>query len=164
MNNLRKLFVVTAMTLSGAASAVPWCHGGTIVEIANISWTQSGINTHFTGPIPGGVVDPQRYIAWEASHNYAGYFAGGGGWGNVPGKGQVRVRPYAPYTYTNMVSGYHTSQGLSFKLDKCYATPPLVEIKEKEKLEVLKPLDGIDGMERYWRQADREVTPIDSER
>lgn len=147
--------------LSTAAQAVPWCHRGTILQIADVTWNQSQILANFTGTVPGGVYDPERYVTFTATHNYANTFAGGGGgFGgySVPGSGQVRVKPYAPYTYTNMVGpGYYfTSQGVKFKLEKCYTIPPMVSVLDFEKLadpegpEIgVKPFEGLENMERY---------------
>ena len=161
---LLALSVGVAM-FSGVAQAVPWCHKGTIVEIADVSWTQSQILANFTGSVPAGVYDPESYITHTATHNYASTFAGGGGgFGgySVPGSGQVRVIPYAPYTYTNMVGpGYYfTSQGVKFKLDKCYTIPPLTHHHEVE-LEfaepgtggggiVFDPIEGLEVIKQQW--------------
>ena len=45
----RKLLALTigATLLSGTTQAVPWCHGGTIVEIADVSWSQAQIHGQF---------------------------------------------------------------------------------------------------------------------
>ncbi len=154
---------VGAALLSTTASAVPWCHRGTIVEIADVNWSQAQILANFSGGIPSGVLDPEYYTTYTATHNYAAGFAGGGGgFGgySVPGSGQVRVTPYAPYTYTNMVGPghYYTSQGVSFKMEKCYTIPPLTAHLEVRELEpgddsggiIVKPYDGLQEMERYW--------------
>ncbi|MCL1038069.1 hypothetical protein L2750_13010 [Shewanella submarina] len=166
-SNLLKISsLLLATSMAPLAQAVPWCHGGTIVQIADVSWTQSQIMANFSGPIPGGVADPEYYTAATATFNYAQTFAGGGGgFGgySVPGSGQVRVRHYAPYTFTNMVGPgyYYTSQGIKFKLDKCYTIPPMTAHHE---LEValpedpdggdikVTPLEGLEEMPRYWRE------------
>lgn len=156
---------VGATLMAGTASAVPWCHGGTIVEIADVSWSEAQILANFTGPVPSGVLDPESYTTFTATHNYAATFAGGGGgFGgySVPGSGQVRVNPYAPYTYTNMVGPghYYTNQGVQFKLFKCYTIPPLTVHHEVARLEpndggsgiVVKPYEKLIEMTHYWTQ------------
>ncbi len=164
---LLALSVGVAM-FSGMAQAVPWCHKGTIVEIADVNWSQSQILANFTGSVPGGVLDPEVYTTFHATHNYANTFAGGGGgFGgySVPGSGQVRVIPYAPYSYTNMVGPghYYTSQGVSFKLDKCYTIPPLTHHHEVKFVEpggeggdsggiVFDPIEGIEVIKKQWSE------------
>lgn len=164
----KKLLALTigVAMFSGVAQAVPWCHKGTIVEIADVNWSQAQILANFTGSVPGGVADPEVYKTFHATHNYANTFAGGGGgFGgySVPGSGQVRVNAYAPYTYTNMVGPgyYHTSQGVKFKLNKCYTIPPLTHHYEVERLEtgdgnsdgggiVFDPIEGLDVIKKQW--------------
>ena len=127
---------------------------------------------NFSGSIPTGVYDPEYYVTATATFNYAATFAGGGGgFGgfSVPGSGQVNVVPYAPYTYTNMVGpGYYfTSQGVSFKLEKCYTIPPLTVHHEVAEVSpdvggggiVFDPIEGLDAIKRHWRQPVNE--PID---
>lgn len=163
---LSALFLATSAV--PIAQAVPWCHGGTIVEFADVNWSESQILANFSGPIPGGVADPQYYITATATHNYAQTFVGGGGgFGgySVPGSGQVRVRHYAPYTFTNMVGpGYYdTSQGVKFKMDKCYTIPPMTVHHELEVADEpdggdiqVRPYEGLGAIQRYWRQRDSE--------
>ena len=149
--------------MSGAATAVPWCHKGTIVQIADVSWSQAQILANFSGSIPPSVYDPEYYVTYTATHAYASTFAGGGGgFGgySVPGSGQVRVKPYAPYTYTNMVGPghYFTSQGVQFKLEKCYTIPPLTQHLEVEKFDlddgaggiIFRPYKRLRAMEQFW--------------
>jgi hypothetical protein len=165
---MKKLLIAAAIgstLLSSVAQAVPWCYKGTIVQIADVNWSESQILANFTGTVPGGVVDPEVYITSTATHIYANSFAGGGGsFGgySVPGSGQVRVVPYAPYTYTNMVGpGYYfTSQGVRFKMDKCYTIAPLtahLEVAELSKEDgsgiVVKPLEGLEMLPKYWKSA-----------
>ncbi|MBV7316795.1 hypothetical protein [Shewanella sp. NIFS-20-20] len=151
------------------AQAVPWCHRGTIVQIADVSWSQAQIMANFTGSIPSFVADPEVYTTFTATHNYANTFAGGGGgFGgySVPGSGQVQVHEYAPYTLTNMVGpGYYfTSQGVKFKLKKCYTIPPMTEHKEVAIFEPTSPSGGIDvkpyerlyELESFWSQSREE--------
>lgn len=163
--------LLLAATASMQANAVPWCYKGTIVQIADVNWTQAQILANFTGSVPVGVADAEAYKAFTSSNNYASTFAGGGGgWGgySVPGSGQVRVTPYAPYTLTNMVGPgyYYTTQGMKFKLHKCYTIPPLVRNVEVEKFKEptdglkFEPLEGTEGATKYWSQSD-EVQPIE---
>jgi hypothetical protein len=130
MNKKLLGIAIGATLLSSAAQAVPWCHQGTIVEIADVNWSGAQIAANYTGPAPVGVYDLEVYKTFTATHNYASGFAGGGGgFGgySVPGSGQVKVVAYAPNPYTNMVGpgNYYTSHGVSFKLQKCYTIPPL---------------------------------------
>lgn len=160
-----------AATASMQTHAVPWCYKGTIVQIGDVNWTQAQILANFTGTVPVGVADAEVYKAFTASNNYASTFAGGGGgWGgySVPGSGQVRVTHYAPYTLTNMVGpGYYfTSQGVKFKMHKCYTIPPLVRNVEVEKFKEptdgmkFEPLEGAEGATKYWSQSE-ETTVIE---
>ncbi len=166
MNKKLLSLAVGATLLSSAVQAVPWCHKGTIVQIADVSWSGAQIMANFTGTVPSGVYDPEYYITSTATYNYANTFAGGGGgFGgySVPGSGQVRVIPYAPYTYTNMVGPgyYYTSQGVKFKLEKCYTIPPLTVHHELAEVSpdigggdiVFDPAEGVDVIKKYWRQA-----------
>lgn len=168
MNKRVIALTLGAGLLSTAASAVPWCHRGTVVQIADVSWTEAQILANFTGSVPSGVADPEYYKTFTATHNYASSFAGGGGgFGgySVPGSGQVKVVPYAPYTYTNMVGpGYYfTSQGVKFKLKKCYTIPPLTQHYEVARIDdgdngsggiIFKPYEKLPAMSEYW------VSPI----
>jgi hypothetical protein len=141
---MKKLLIIAAVgatLLSSVAQAEPWFHHGTIVQIANVNWSGAQIAANFTGSVLGGVADAEVYKTFTATHNYAQTFAGGGGgFGgySVPGSGQVRVVPYAPNSYTNMVGPgyYYTSQGVSFKMDKCYTIPPMTQ-KQTQKKEYL---------------------------
>ncbi|PAJ76370.1 hypothetical protein CJF42_00260 [Pseudoalteromonas sp. NBT06-2] len=161
MNKILMAIAGSTLLLSAVAEAVPWCHRGTIVQIANVSWSEAQILANYTGSIPGGVSDPQYYITAMATNNYANTFAGGGGgFGgySVPGSGQVSVHPYAPYTYTNMVGpGYYfTSQGIKFKLNKCYTIPPMTHHKELQRFEpdvggiIFEPYSEIKNIEYFW--------------
>lgn len=165
MKTQTKAMIIAASLFSSAASAVPWCHRGTIVQIADVQWSQAQIMANFSGSVPPGVYDPEYYITATATHNYASSFAGGGGsFGgySVPGSGQVRVEPYAPYTYTNMVGpGYYfTSQGVKFRLKKCYTIPPLTHHVELEKVDggdlgnnggvIFRPYKRLRAMEQFW--------------
>ncbi|MEC4725347.1 hypothetical protein HWQ46_07285 [Shewanella sp. D64] len=154
---------------SSIAQAVPWCHTGTIVQIANVNWSQAQIMANFTGGIPGGVVDPEVYTTYHSTYNYANTFSGGGGgFGgySVPNSGQVKVRLDAPYTLTNMVGPgyYYTSQGVQFRLDKCYTIPPLMEHKKIARFEPIKPETGVEvapyenlrAITEFWRESDQE--------
>ncbi|MGI2258207.1 hypothetical protein [Shewanella sp. GXUN23E] len=153
--------LLASTVISGLAQAVPWCYRGTIVQIADVTWGQSQILANFSGTIPGGVADPEYYITSTATYNYSQNFVGGGGgFGgySVPGSGQVRVTHYAPYTFTNMVGpGYYfTSQGIKFRMDKCYTIPPMtahleLEVAEPDGDIPIKPLSGLEAVIDYWR-------------
>lgn len=156
----------STMLFSMAAQAVPWCYRGTIVQIADVQWSEAQILANFYGTVPSGVADPEVYIASHASNNYASLFAGGGGgFGgySVPGSGTVRVIPYAPHSLVGMVGpGYYfTNQGMKFKMQKCYTIPPMVAVKEKLKLTpedpgsdiVFDPLPQTENIRQYWQKA-----------
>ncbi len=167
MNKLTISIAAASMAVSSIAQAVPWCHRGTIVQIADVTWSQSQIMANFTGSIPGSVTDPEHYVTFTATHNYAsGFVGGGGGFGgySVPGSGEVIVVPYAPNSYINVVGpgAYFTSQGVSFKMRKCYTVAPLTAQLEKARLNprdplggiVTVPLEGLDAMSIYWDIVD----------
>ena len=154
-----KIAMVTLLAagglFSGTASAVPWCHGGTIVTIQNTNWSEPIILANFTGSVPAGHTYPDYYITATAINAYGNTFAGGGGsigGYTVPGSGQVKAIAYAPYSYTNTVSGYTTSQGISFKLRKCYTLPPMVSVKDK----YMKHLPQTEANIIYWE--DLQIT------
>ncbi|GAB2909065.1 hypothetical protein [Rheinheimera gaetbuli] len=165
---MKKLILSTLAAtalLSLSVQAVPWCHRGTIVQIADVNWSEAQILANFYGTVPGGVLDAEVYKTSHATNNYASTFAGGGGgFGgySVPGSGTVRVTHYAPYTLTNMVGpGYYfTSQGVKFKLHKCYTIPPMVEVRELATVESpeagigFKPLRGVEAIKEYWQITD----------
>ena len=166
---MKKLLIAAAVGatfLSSVAQAVPWCHQGTIVQIADVNWSGAQINANFTGSIPTYVADPEVYVTFTATSNYANTFAGGGGgFGgySVPGSGQVRVIPYAPNSYTNMVGPgyYYTNQGVSFRLDKCYTIAPMVHHLEVAELSsddgsgiVVKPYEGLEKLTMYWKESE----------
>lgn len=162
---MKKLILSTlaaSALLSLSAQAVPWCHRGTIVQIADVNWSEAQILANFYGSVPGSVLDPEVYKTSHATNNYASTFAGGGGgFGgySVPGSGTVRVTHYDPYTLTNMVGpGYYfTSHGVKFKLHKCYTIPPMVEVRELAIVESpesgigFKPLRGVEAIKEYWQ-------------
>jgi len=143
------------LSLAGSAltvEAVPWCHRGHIVSIMDVTWDGATVTSHappVSSVIPG-VVSVDFYRASHASWDYASAFAGGGGWGNVGNKGQVRVRTYAPYSFTNMINSYSLSQGLKFIIDKCYATPIYQAVSSKLDLpDIVVPLPGAEEVARY---------------
>ncbi|NVJ59945.1 MAG: hypothetical protein HWE27_06115 [Gammaproteobacteria bacterium] len=164
MNIRLMALTLSAGLLSTAVNAVPWCHKGTIVQIADVNWSQAQIMANFTGPVPSGVIDPEYYTTFTATHNYASTFAGGGGgFGgySVPGSGQVKVETYAPYTYTNMVGPgyYYTSQGVKFRLKKCYTIPPMTQHHEIARIDdgddgsggiIFKPYEKLPALSEYW--------------
>ncbi|KKO45816.1 hypothetical protein WG68_08895 [Arsukibacterium ikkense] len=165
---MKKLILSTlaaSALLSLSVQAVPWCHGGTIVQIADVNWSEAQILANFYGSVPPGVVDAEVYKTFHATNNYASTFAGGGGgFGgySVPGSGTVQVTPYAPYSLTNMVGpGYYfTSQGVKFKIHKCYTIPPMVAVREVERVGLpesgisFEPLRGLEAIEAYWKITD----------
>ncbi len=169
------LLIVAAGMATTIAQAVPWCHKGTIVQIADVHWGESSILANYPGGVPGGLPpviygNVDTHITFTSTNQYANSFAGGGGsFGgySVPGSGQVLVHPYAPHNYTNAPSLYSTSEGVKFKLKKCYTIPPLVEVFELEKFVgpvlpgepggpvVFEPLERIEEMRAYWERAER---------
>lgn len=168
------VLIITAFSTS-IANAVPWCHNGTIVQIADVSWGESSIIANYPGSIPGDIppwvtTDVDHHITFEATHQYASGFAGGGGgFGgySVPGSGQVKVDVYAPSTYLTAPSWYNTSQGVQFKLRKCYTIPPMTAVKELRHFEGpwtpggtdnpigIEPLSRLPELDVYWQQNRR---------
>ncbi len=112
--------------------------------------------------MPTSVLDPERYVTFTATHNYASAFSGGsGGFGgfSVPGSGQVRVKSYAPSTYTSYVGpGYYfTSHGVEFTLEKCYTIPPMTQVLDYATVAlpdgppiVVRLFKGLEIMRKYW--------------
>jgi len=157
---------VTATFITGVAEALPWCHRGTIVQIADVSWSEANILANFLGTVPTGVYDPEHYITHTATNNYANTCAGGGGgFGGyrVPGSGQVVVEAYAPYSYTNMIGpgNYFTSQGVQFKLKKCYTIPPMTIVHNYAEINKpdgpvisVKPFKELMNIRKYWDIVD----------
>ncbi len=143
-------FIIPALFAPNLADAVPWCHKGTIVQVANITLSGSTLSSMSAGlTVPMGVSNPDYYKAYTVGANMCTTYSGGGGYGNVPGKGTVRFVAYSPYSFTNGFD-FNISQGLSFKCDKCYAIPPLMEIHMMKRKRVkFKPLEGISGVEKY---------------
>lgn len=173
---MRKLILAaTAVTalFSLSAHAVPWCHGGTIVHFQTANWSGAQLLTNFFGTVPSGVADPEVYKAFTATANYASTFSGGGGgFGgySVPGSGTVRVTHTGPYTLTNMVGPgyYQTSQGVQFKLHKCYTIPPLVGVKEVVRMSPdspatntpFTPLPEVAAVKQYWSTAEKDALDL----
>ncbi|MCB1581616.1 MAG: hypothetical protein R3E90_15070 [Marinicella sp.] len=150
--NIRKLKLALGLSVivTAQASAVPWCHGGTIVEVANVVWSGSTTIAMASGyTAPPSVVDEDRYQVFHATHDYCQSYAGGGGpiwWNNVPGAGSVNTITYAPYILTNTVNDYDLSMGVSFKCKKCYSIPPLSAVKD---FRTVAPLPGTEGKAEY---------------
>jgi hypothetical protein len=176
---MKKLLIYVALgsaLLSSVAQAVPWCHRGTIVQIADVNWSQSQIMANFTGSVPGSVTDAEIYKTFTATANYANNFVGGGGgFGgySVINSGHVRVIVYAPYTYTNMVGpGYYfTSQGVKFKLEKCYTIAPMTHHLEVAEFNIedgsgidFKPLRGLGRLPHYWQSPITDPDDDDGKR
>lgn len=137
------------------AVAVPWCHRGTIVEVADVTWSGATATAMASSiPVPVSVADPERYQIFHATNDYCESYAGGGGpiwWNNVPGVGTVNTIPYAPYILTNTVNNYDLSMGVSFTCEKCYAIAPYEAIKDFKELA---PLPGTEGKVRYERKVE----------
>lgn len=152
-----KSLVVLGVMASGHAAAVPWCHGGTIVEVANVTWSGTTTVAMASGiPVPPTISDPDRYQVFHATNNYCQGYAGGGGpvWGNpVPGSGTVRTITTGPYILTNTVNDYDLSMGVSFKCEKCYTTPPYEVIYDYERAE---PMVGTEGKTAYETEVTAE--------
>ena len=105
MKNIQKLVVlISMMLLSHSIFAVPWCHKGNIVTVADISMDQSQIESFYVG-----LPTLDIYMAAGAMDNYMNtYFTG-----------NVITDPYAPSTYLSS-NGYSISQGVSFYIKRCY--------------------------------------------
>ena len=173
INKLLSIFTLLLVLSINTGYAVPWCHGGTIVQIQNTSWTQAGILANYPGSIPSGL--PDYGITGNAMNNYAMSFSGGGGslgGFSVPGSGQVRADAYSPSSYLSG-NNYSTSQGVYFKLNKCYTIPPMIAIKElASELSGINPdgpvievtYDALEEAEQicnYWTQAPITDPEID---
>lgn len=156
--------------------AVPWCHNGTIVQIADVSWNESSIEANYPGTLPDSIPDwvvgnVNMHIAFVSTNHYASTFiGGGGGFGDytVSNSGDVRVEAYGPHNYITAPSLYHISQGVQFKIKKCYTVPPMTAVKERfqfspdiigpEIIDVngsggaikVKALDGLEQIQQYW--------------
>jgi len=146
---LGQLSVLSMLSIN-IALAVPWCHLGTKVQIADVSWDEASIVANYPGSIPGDIPpwivgNTNMHITFMSVMTYANTFAGGGGgFGgySVPNSGQVRQLPYAPHNYITAPSLYNISQGVSFKLEKCYTIPPMIAVSA---LEMIAPDPGGDG-------------------
>lgn len=151
MNKLTaKAIVLCGVMASGHAAAVPWCHGGTIVEVANVTWSgDTTVAMASVIPAPPSVVDPDRYQVFHATSNFCQGYAGGGGpiWGNpVSGAGSVRTIITGPFILTNTVNNYDLSMGVSFKCEKCYTLPPYEEVRDYD---FAAPMAGTEGKTQY---------------
>jgi len=154
------VIIIGAILLAGTAHAVPWCHKGTKVQIADVSWSEASILANFLGSVPGGVTDINRYITFTSINDYAAGFAGGGGgFGgfSVPGSGSVRAIAYAPSSYVSGGAGvYSTSHGINFRLIKCYTIPPLTqhfdirEVAPEDGGIIFEPYEDFEVIRRVW--------------
>lgn len=138
------------MVIGFQAYAVPWCHQGSIVTVANVTWNGTTTTAMSSGiPVPPSVTDPERYQVFHSTHNFCNTYSGGGGpswpW-NVPGAGSVRTVTTSPFILTNTVNNYELNMGVGFSCQKCYSLPPYQEIHE---LRLAKPLIGTEGTEEY---------------
>ncbi len=155
MNTL-KIILGMSVFIAGSASAVPWCHGGTIVDVATVNWS-GYVTENMAGsiPVPPLVDSPARYQAYHAAHNYCSTYQGGGGpiFGpSVPGAGSVSSVITGPHVLTNTVNNYELSMGLSFKCEKCYSIAPYKQIFD---FELAKPLPGTEGNAKYERTIEK---------
>jgi len=178
-NKLKKsinMLIIAAGLSSTLAQAVPWCHRGTIVQIADVTWGESSIVANYPGSIPGDIPpyivgNVNNHITFMSTNQYASSFAGGGGgFGgySVPGSGQVKVYAYAPHNYITAPTHYDISEGVKFKLKKCYTIPPMVVVHElREFIGPITPGDpnspiGVEPLERlyelgaYWEKSKEE--------
>lgn len=123
--SLLAVIAATGIFLAGNVQAVPWCHGGHIVTVADVTWDYNDLLNETSGmTVPPNVINGDYYLAHTAGGNYCQSYSGGGGPGNVPGKGSVSFEAYAPYSFTNGFN-YQLYDGLQFECNKCYAVPPL---------------------------------------
>ena len=172
-NKTISIFALLLVLSINTGYSVPWCHHGTIVQIQNVNWSQASILANYPGTIP--VWMPDHGITGMSMDNYATSFAGGGGsigGYTVPGSGQVLALAYSPSSYTSG-NNYSISQGVQFKLNKCYTIAPMVAIKDfAVELPGINPdgpvigvtygpLEGIEPMCQYWSES--KVTDPDED-
>ena len=171
---LKKILCLVSMATIvpfGSASAHKWCHNGTIVQIGDVNWNESVIIANYPGIVPDDIPDwvfdnIDHHIAYEAKKNYADSFVGGGGalGGFVAANsGEVRTSVYAPSNYITAPSLYNISEGIQFKLHKCYTIPPMTQLETLYEIDmpwkptpgvsnpvVIAPMNGVDGVRQYW--------------
>lgn len=145
------------MVIGVQANAVPWCHRGTIVTVANVNWSGATNVAMSSGiPVPPGHSDPERYQVFHSTHNFCSAYSGGGGpswpW-PVPGSGSVRTVTTGPFILTNTVNNYELNMGVSFSCDKCYSLPPYQQVHE---LQHARALPGTEGTEEYQKRVREE--------
>lgn len=140
MKKIKKGICSLILIISCAnTQAIPWCHGGTIVQIADVNWNQSSIEANYPGILPDSIPDwvvgnVNMHITFVSTNNYASTFiGGGGGFGDysVSDSGDVRVIPYAPHNYITAPSLYNISEGVRFRIQKCYTIPPMTAVTER---------------------------------
>ena len=162
--------LISSMSVFSAQADI-WCKKGTIVQIGDVSWGAAAIEANFPGTIPGSVpawvTDLDVYVATTAMFTYASSFAGGGGgFGgySVPDSGSITTDIYAPFSLTNMVGAYSYSEGIQFKIFKCYTIPPMTSADVLEEVQIndgvigggiIKPLRGLDRIREYWTQREQ---------
>ena len=138
------------MLLGFHAYAVPWCHKGTVVTVANVNWNGATNVAMSSGiPVPPNISDPERFQVFHSTHNYCSAYSGGGGptWpGSPSGVGSVITVTTGPNVLTNTVNDYSLEMGVSFLCKKCYAIPPYQVHKELERYE---PMIGTEGNDEY---------------
>lgn len=168
------MMIIAAGLSSTIAQAVPWCHQGTIVQIADVNWGESSILANYPGVVPPWVVgNVDMHITFMSTNQYASGFAGGGGgFGgySVPGSGQVKVYAYAPHNYITAPSLYSTSEGVKFKMKKCYTIPPMTQHHELSEIALpwtpgnpnnpdnpisIEPLEYVQELKAYWEESRR---------
>ena len=71
-NRIKKtigMAIIAAGLSSSIAQAVPWCHQGTIVQIADVNWGESSILANYPGVVPPWVVgNVDMHITFMADH------------------------------------------------------------------------------------------------
>jgi len=125
---LRSIVFVLALTAAAHAHAVPWCHRGHIVEVANYS-LDGGQLTAFAAA--NGITDHYWAGSFAAYQTCQAHVGWSGPTFGVPGAGQVDGLPYAP---SGLLSGngYHMSQGVSFRCMKCFPLRVIKAVRDVE--------------------------------
>lgn len=180
LKNILHLSILISILSVNVASAHIWCNDGTVVQIADVTWNESSIITNYPGLIPGDIPpwvvgNVDMHITYEAIRNYADTFVGGGGgFGgySVPNSGEVVEDAYWPHNYITAPSLYHISQGVKFRLKKCYTIAPMTAVKDLEMIALpggtvpgetshdfisrlkVTPLYGLERMMDYWNNSN----------
>ena len=180
LKRILHLSLLTSILSANIVSAHQWCHDGTIVQIADVSWNESSIITNYPGLIPDDIPiwvvgNVNMHITYEAVRNYADAFeGGGGGFGgySVANSGEVKEVAYWPHNYITAPALYHISQGVKFRLKKCYTIAPMTAVEDLEFIALpggtipgetsndfidrlqVKPLGGLERLEDYWNNSN----------